>query len=98
MSEIFSNNDEMKSIIRVVDRVIKRVSWCSFEDKKKIFAAVLRRANMAEHIKIQMMLNAEQTENEADFFRYLKNSKNFYEKRLRAQKQRQDKLNKNAKT
>lgn len=76
---IFRQN-EILSIIRIIDGYLKRVRWCSLDDKKKIFNLVIQRSDVPDAMKEQMIRNAAGTETETDFMRYLKNSKNFYER------------------
>lgn len=82
MHPIFKE-DQLKSIIRIIERLIKRVKWCDLQDKKKIFQCVILKSNICEYIKNQMINNALATKTEAEFTKYLRNSKNFYERRRR---------------
>lgn len=91
MSEYIFKQNELNSIIRVIKGLIKRVAWCSFEEKRKIFICVIQRSDIPENVKMQMFLNVESTKDEKDFFRYLQNSQNFYEQKIRAL--RRQKLN-----
>lgn len=82
MHPIFKE-DQLKSIIRIIERLIKRVKWCDLQDKKKIFQCIILKSNICEYIKNQMINNALATKTEAEFTKYLRNSKNFYERRRR---------------
>lgn len=75
--------DQLKSIIRIIERLIKRVRWCDLNDKKKIFQCVILKSNICEYIKKQMINNALSTETENEFTIYLRNSKHYYERRRR---------------
>ena len=83
MAVIFKE-DQLKSIIRIIEKFIKRVKWCTLEEKKKIFICVLERSDIDDSIKNLMIQNAVNSETEESFFRYLRNSKAYYENKQRA--------------
>lgn len=85
--------DQLKSIIRIIERLLKRVRWCSLSDKKRIFTCVIAQSDICEYVKAQMISNAEMAETEDAFIRYMRNSKHYYETRRRLLLRNQKKYN-----
>lgn len=85
--------DQLKSIIRIIERLLKRVRWCSLSDKKRIFTCVIAQSDIYEYVKAQMISNAEMAETEDAFIRYMRNSKHYYETRRRLLLRNQKKYN-----
>lgn len=87
--------DQLKSIIRIIERLLKRVKWCELRDKQKIFQCVIIQSDICDYVKNQMVTNALSTKTEDEFTQYLRNSKNYYERKRRQilkQKRIRDKI------
>ena len=93
MQKPIFKEDQLKSIKRIIERLLKRVRWCSLSDKKRIFTCVIAQSDICEYVKAQMISNAETAETEDDFIRYMRNSKHYYETRRRLLLRNQKKYN-----